>query len=109
MPPKEQSGTIAIAAGSDLRLGGWVSFDWTAENLKGNQDPRIQVTAKQGEEVVYAAADPAGARFLLGGGSSLWLQRGGSASCEAILYYWDWHPQQTFVPLAEPIYFEAAG
>lgn len=114
---KTPSGTIAIAAGSDLRLGGVVSFDYTVDGgvnecypYGTNKCARIQVVCYQGDAAVYAAAEMAPFNsFVLGGGSSAWLTNGGPATCEATLYYWQWHPVQTFVPLAPSITFEAAG
>ena len=79
------SGTIAIAAGSDLTLGGWVSFDYTTANLNGNQDPRIQIMCYQAGAItpenptglVYGMAGAASDSFELGGGSSEWKTNGG--------------------------------
>jgi len=112
------SGTIAINPSSQLYLGGIVSFDWSVEGLKGNQNPRIQLMAYQDGEVVYGEAhnaepklgDPPfdGASFQLGGASSQWLENGGPADCVATLYYWDNHPNQVFVALAS-VEFHAEG
>lgn len=112
------SGTIAVAAGSQLYLGGIVSFDWSVQDI-GNQNPRIQVMCFQNGEIVYGEAhnanptlgDPPfdGASFLLGGGMSEWLLGGGAADCEATLYYWDFHPVQVFVPLASVSFHAEAG
>jgi hypothetical protein len=111
------SGTISVAAGSELYLGGVVTFDWSVDNI-ANQNPRIEVDCYQGGVLVYAEAhnatpvlgDPPfdGASFLLGGGGSAWKDNGGPAECVGILYYWDFHPSQTFVPLAE-VAFSAGG
>jgi hypothetical protein len=111
------SGTVAIAAGSDLNLGGLVTFDVTVQNI-GNENPRIQLVCSQAGVQVYAEAHNVfdllapspwdGPAFKLGGGSSYWTEGGGSADCVATLYYWDAHPVQTFVPLAE-VSFAAGG
>lgn len=113
------SGTIAIAPGSQLELGGIVTFDVTVSDLPGNANPRIQVMCYQAGVLVYGVAqnvEPAyvttppidGTSFLLGGGASDWLVNGGAADCEATLYYWDFKPVQTFVPLAS-VSFGAGG
>jgi hypothetical protein len=95
----EPSGTLAIAPGSDLTLGGVVTFDYTVDDLPGWANPRIQVICYQAGVVVYGMAlnaDPANGvptataqPFVLGGGSSDWLTNGGFAECEAILFYFD--------------------
>ena len=110
------TGTIAIAAGYTPQLGQPLAFDITTDGLKGNQKARVQIMAYQAvtednpDGIVYGEARPAGEDFTpLGGGSSEWLTNGGSAECVATLYYWDFHPTQTFVPLADPITFSAAG
>lgn len=109
------SGTIAIAAGSDLRLGGAVSFDYTVDNLPGNAGPRIQVQCFQDtdadgqvDDIVYGEAWGAGVPFLLGSGSSPWKTNGGPAHCVATLYYWDFHPVMNMVVL-DVVEFDAGG
>lgn len=111
------TGTIALNPTPDAKLGNTITFNWSAEGLHGNQKPRIQVIAYQDtdgdlqvDDVVYGEAGPAGQGFLLGGASSLWLNQYSNqpAHCVATLYYWDFHPQQTFVPLAT-VEFDAAG
>lgn len=118
------SGTIAVASGSQLYLGGVVSFDWSTSGLHGNQHPRIEVRCiqdvpfdyidgngvlrTQTDPLVYAEAGPADQDFLLGAAASVWLWHGGPAECTALLYYWDFHPSQTQVPLAS-VSFHAEG
>ena len=111
------SGTIAIAAGSELALGGWVTFDTTTDDLPGWANPRIQVLCYQDvnesgivsrtedldangfvDDVVYGMALAADDAFELGGGSSDWLTAGGPAECDAVLYFWS--NQGAFIPLA---------
>lgn len=120
----QQSGTISVAQGSDPRLGGEVSFDTTVSHLPGSADPRIEVRAYQDvpfdytdsngethtqtDSLVFSAAAPASESFLLGGAGSVWLFHGGSAECEATLYYWDNHPEQRQVVLAS-VTFSAGG
>ncbi len=65
---------------TDPHLGDSVTFTTTGS---GN---RIQVACYGlGLEVIYAADQPTGTAFLLGGTSSIWLSRGGSADCYAWL------------------------
>lgn len=116
MAPKMATGTIALDPATPPALGDPLNFIWTADGLHGNQKPRIQVMAYQDvdgdtqvDDIVYGEAYPAGIGFdPLGGGGSYWLTNGGPAHCVATLYYWDFHPQQTFVPLAT-VEFDAAG
>jgi hypothetical protein len=115
--PAPPNGTIAVAAGSDLSLGGVVTFDYTVSGgvnecypYGSNKCARIQVLCFQAGVIVYGEAQMAPFHsFLLGGGSSDWKTNGGAVVCEATLYYWDFHPTQTFVPLAEPVLFVAEG
>jgi hypothetical protein len=105
-PKHAPAGTIAVASGSSLKLGGTVNFTYSAVNVKS---PRIQVICSQGDlGVVYGEAYPAGQSFLLGGGGSLWKTGGGQATCVATLYYWDFTPSQIFNPVAS-VSFMAAG
>lgn len=115
------SGTIAIADGYTPALGDDLLFDFTVEDI-GNKNPRIQilcyqeVTPENPDGLVYGEARDAepGSSFNsqpfapLGGGSSEWLLNGGPAECVATLYFWDFHPSQTFVPLAS-VEFVAGG
>lgn len=98
-----ESGTIAVASGSDLRLGGTVTFDvtFTPQNLDQKKlGVRVQIMAYQGESLVYADAAHYDQPFLLGGGSSPWLTAGGAAHCLVTLYYFKYQGQsQEFVPL----------
>lgn len=106
---KMATGMIALDPNTPPALGQPLDFIWTTDGLHGNQKPRIQVMAYQDGELVYGEAYPAGEGFdPLGGGGSLWLTNGGPTRCIATLYYWDFHPVQTFVALAS-IEFDAAG
>lgn len=102
-----QGGTIVLDQASSS-LGDTVTFTTTTSGLKGNQAPRIQVMCYQGTDLVYGEAGPASQGFLLGGAGSVWLTNGGPAHCVATLYYWGFHPTQTFVPLASTE-FDAGG
>lgn len=107
------SGTIAIVEAGPYQLGQTIHFSWTATGLKGNQHPRIQLVCDQSGFVVYGEAQPApGNAFTLGGGYSLWLEtlyRPNSSTCAAQLYFWDFHPTQTYIPLSPVLNFTAAG
>src|SRR5688572_10558127 len=104
-PPSVQvEATISINE-TDVALGDWVTFRTT--NVT-SRSPRIQVMCYQNGALVYGEAGPADQAFLLGGGMSQWLMAGGEADCEATVYEWDWHPQQTFVPFATTT-FHAGG
>lgn len=100
-----QGSTIRLNA-SDPHLGDWVTFSYTTPETR--QSIRIQIMCTQDGVVTYGMADAATAAFELGGGSSAWRTNGGEADCTATLYYWDWRPIQTFVPLAETS-FRAGG
>lgn len=112
--PPVDSGTLTLLTPAPS-LGQPAVFEYTlaghvneCPNGGTNKCARIQVVCDQPvspinpDGVVYGEAKPAihPTVFVLGGGSSEWLQVGGPASCIATLYYWDFHPQQTFVPLA---------
>jgi hypothetical protein len=103
--------TIALNPGSDLRLGGKVTFAATAGDLAGGEYPMIVVSCSQGSEVVYAQLDHPDATFILGGGSSQWWINGGSAACRATLYAYGGKSKgyDTIRTLAGPIPFTAAG
>ena len=65
---------------SDPHLGDWVTFTTSGGSL-------VNVACYQGGlNLVYAAAQPTGSAFLLGGPSSDWLSNGGDAICWAWLY-----------------------
>ena len=96
---------------SDPHLGGVVHFNWDDGGLKGNKNPRIQVVCSDtpGHVIYGESQDAVGHAFTLGGSSSPWLNEfPGPADCVATLYYWDFHPVQTFIPLAE-VSFHAEG
>lgn len=96
----------------DPHLGGYVHFAVndlpsgikTECNYSGGRCARIQVVCTQGGDVVYGEAGPAEYGFILGGGASQWLTNGGEADCVATLYYWNNHPSQTFIWLAETMF-----
>jgi hypothetical protein len=75
------------------RLGGEVTFTVTYPDQV--KYPRIAVRCYQGGEMVYAEAGTYDHVFLLGGGWSVWLERGGPAECTAELFYIVWHGSNT--------------
>jgi hypothetical protein len=101
-----QSGTITLDQASPA-LGQYVTFTTTTTGLKGNQNPRIEIDCYQSGVLVFASAAPSNQPQQLGGAGSQWLTNGGPADCTATLYYWDFHPVETFVPLASTSF--AAG
>jgi len=129
------SGTIEGPFG-DVRLGGDVEFDLTTARFPGGDKTHYRVgtwpmvatwcyqdvdgdgveVGGQTDDLVYAAlAKPyfesggsLAVEFLLGGGSSEWLRRGGPATCEAILYAYSFSGGETIVPLDSTGFFAAA-
>lgn len=97
-PAPSPTGNSISLVQNPVKLGDWVNFNYS---YTGNvSSPRIEVDCYQNGAMVFAAAGPAGDAVLLGGAGSVWLTNGGAANCTATLYYWDFHPNQTFVPLA---------
>ncbi len=112
--PPASSGSVSVAAGSDLSYQGQVTFDYTYPNHLNN--PRIYVECDQNGSLVYGEAGRASDTFTLGGGWSLWVEAGGGpADCTATLYYfktgnheWNGSGQQVYVELAQTT-FHAGG
>ncbi|MEX0784294.1 MAG: hypothetical protein WD557_16760 [Dehalococcoidia bacterium] len=108
----KRGGVHSVAATSsvsidqpDAHLGDTVTFTFSAPEARS---PRIQVMCYQDGVLVYGEAGPASQGFMLAGGSSDWLVKGGEADCDVTLYEWDWKPVQTFVPYATTS-FHAGG
>jgi hypothetical protein len=73
------------------------------------KNPRIEVLCYQGSDLVYGAAGSVDHAFLLGGGASTWLSKGGGADCTANLFYFGTHAgRQTYNWLASTS-FSAGG
>ncbi len=123
--PAPVTGTIAVGAGSDLNLGGEVTFDWSIDgHLHGNEDPMIYVGCYQdvngdnvidtslgvNPDIVYGQLDYPDTVFVLGGGSSDWLNiYGGPAECVArLMIYGGQHEGIQSDVLAE-VAFSAGG
>jgi len=93
-------GTTAKTADAlQPRLGSKVTFKTSVQPLAGWQYPMVTVACYQdvnndgtieksttGPDVVYLQLDHPDTSFVLGGGWSEWLDRGGSATCEANLW-----------------------
>ena len=93
-------GTTTKSAGSlQPSLGSRITFKTTVGSLAGWQYPMVAVACYQdvnkdgvlektttGPDLVYLQLDHPDTTFVLGGGWSPWLDRGGDATCEADLY-----------------------
>jgi len=89
------------------KLGDYLSFNTGYPNTVKN--PRIEVLCYQNGALVFGMAGSTTYSFQLGGGGSIWLTNGGSASCTANLYYFGFHAgQQTYNKLASTS-FSAGG
>lgn len=107
------TGTLALNPTPAPALGATITFSWTTEGLHGQERARIQILAYQDtdgdgqmDDLVYTWADWADAGFLLGGGSSQWLENGGPASCHADLGFFDQHDRWNTI---DSVDFAAAG
>ena len=104
---------ISVNEGSDLRLGGAVTFSSQAGALGGGEYPMIVVACFSDAtgDKVYAQLDRPEATFVLGGGSSKWWNVGGAADCKATLYAYGGKDRgyDTIRTLAGPVTFHAGG
>jgi hypothetical protein len=113
--------SIALNPEPKAALGATVTF--VVDVPKSVHNPRVEVLAYDPVtgELIYGetgsvaqavgdGTDPLGYRgFLLGGGGSLWKDRGGPAHCRAVLFYFGRHAgQQTYNAIAS-IEFDALG
>jgi hypothetical protein len=98
------STSARIAAPS---LGSNVTF--TVTYPTSVKTPRVEVLCYQNGALVYGEAGSPGDTFVLGGGGSLWLTAGGSASCTANLYYFTWKAGQPATTYLASTSFDAAG
>lgn len=90
-------------------IGDSVTFTVTFSKTVEKYGPRIQVMCYQNGALVYGEAGPYYQAFLLGGGSSPWLNHSpGPATCVADLYYWSYQGGQKFNWLAS-VQFDAGG
>jgi hypothetical protein len=85
------------------KLGDSLAFATTVQSLPGWQYPMVAVSCYQdvnrdgvvdtsitGPDVVYMQLDKPSSTFMLGGYSSSWIDRGGTALCRADLYSYGW-------------------
>jgi hypothetical protein len=114
-----QKPTITLAASSDARLGGIVSF--VVSGVDGVAAPHTEVDCFEAADPsgmaayvvgsgyrVYGEIRPVNQTFTLGGSISAWVLDGGPAHCVATVFYWDFHPTQTYHFLAST-QFDAAA
>jgi hypothetical protein len=95
------------AASIQPTLGDSVSF--ATSYPKTVKNPRILVNCYQDNALVFGMGGSVSYDFQLGGAGSIWLTNGGSADCEALLYYYGSHAgKQTFNVLARTT-FSAGG
>ena len=116
MPPPTQpptTGTLALAEGSDARLGGLVSFDYSIQNQPGGTILMIGVSAFQNGQHVYTDAiylSNGETQAKLGGAASASTMNGGPATVVAQMYWRKKHISQPYHPVEGAVVtFEAAG
>ena len=123
--PSAGSGSISLASvdGQKLVAGATMTAHYqdkvtfTATGTDRLKNPRAYVRCYQNGELVYGEAGRATDTFLLGGGMSIWVMRGGGAAdCWADLFYfkragsnseWNGNGQQEYVWLATSDKFPA--
>lgn len=125
LPAASPSGTLAVASGSTLSLGGTVTFDYTADNLpKSAGTPGVLISCygtagSYNGAVVWTTAGYADHSFVLGGSYAaqgvwgIWYDGSGgvigsysdSVHCVASLYFWS-HNSQVVLATTE---FDATG
>jgi len=90
-------------------LGDSVTFTVAFPKAVEKFGPRVQIMCYQNGTLVYGEAGPYYQAFLLGSGSSPWLNHSpGPATCVADLYYWSYQGGQKFNWLAS-VEFDAGG
>ena len=104
-PPPAAPASITLNDAAP-RLGGMVTF--TVTGVANVKAPRIEVLCYKDGVLGWATAGAYTEAFKLGGDSSDWQRAGGAAQCTANLFYWNWHPVQTYNRLASTS-FAAAG
>ena len=107
--PASVSGTIVLDTAAPA-FGEPVTFTTSVTGkLRGYQYPLVYVACYQAGVLVYGQLDFPDAPFLLGGGSSEWVTRGGGpAECIATLYIYPGLHDDAIVWLASTA-FSAAG
>ena len=85
------------------RLGDSVAFATNAASMAGPEYAMVAVSCYQdvngdgsvdttlmGPDLVFTSLDKPSAEFKIGGYSSIWMDRGGDATCRADLYAYSW-------------------
>jgi len=73
MKPEPVTASIVLNEPGPFAIGDTVTFTTTVPKLKGNEYPMILLKATVDGEVVYGQLDHPDTAFLLGGGSSPWI------------------------------------
>ena len=81
-------GGDGVAAAAQPSLGSTVTFSVGYPSNVNN--PRVEVLCSQAGELVFGMAGAPNEEFQLGGGGSIWKDRGGPADCVANLYFFSW-------------------
>lgn len=89
--PAATSSISLNEAGQTLNLGSSVTFTTSVGDLTGNEYALVYLKCVAAETVVYGQLALPGTTFVLGGGSSPWLQTGGTATCVAYLKAYGTH------------------
>lgn len=116
--PQPPATSFTLDASSQLELGGTVTF--TVGTIpKADKNPGVSVQcwaigAPETDPVIYGALqfrdEPyLWTSFVLGGGSSHWLEAPQPAHCRADLLNYDLHGVETITTIAGPVYFEAGA
>lgn len=100
-------GGDGLAAVAQPALGTTVTFSVGYPTNVNN--PRIEVLCYQSGELVFGMAGAIDYEFLLGGGGSIWKDRGGPADCVANLYYFSWKRNTPTAPQLATTSFSAGG
>jgi hypothetical protein len=105
------SGTIVLNETGPFTFGDTVSFSTTTANLKGSDNPRIEVLCSSVVDgsLLYGEAGGLDNVFLLGGGWSRWWEQRDDVSCVANLFvFGKTNGSQTYTVLASTS-FTATG
>ena len=81
-------GGEGLAPAAQPALGSTVTFSVGYPSNVNN--PRVEVLCYQAGELVFGMAGAPYEDFQLGGGGSIWKDRGGPADCVANLYFFSW-------------------
>ena len=118
------SSAFAAATSSQApKLGDHVTFAANAASMAGSEYPMVAVSCYQdvngdgtvdtnlmGPDLVFTSLDKPSAEFMIGGYSSIWIDRGGNATCRSDLYAYSWKGgKETTRVLATTGHWSAAG